>query len=160
MKTAILFPAILFLPILLHSQEKNNILTTEEFAAGWELLFDGETLKGWKAYNGDAPKTWNVDENSIHCDGTNGGDDIMTVETFGDFDLMFAWKYRKMGIAGSFTEYGKVSNGAKPIVLVQNTRYLMIRINSIKTPPVHFMMFMELPRIKKYILPCSGIREG
>jgi hypothetical protein len=46
MKTTILMSAILFLPILLHSQEKDNILTPEEFAAGWELLFDGETLKG------------------------------------------------------------------------------------------------------------------
>jgi hypothetical protein len=100
MKTTILMSAILFLPILLHSQEKDNILTPEEFAAGWELLFDGETLKGWKAYNGDAPETWNVDENSIHCDGKKGGDDIMTMEMFGDFDLKFEWKIQENGNSG------------------------------------------------------------
>ena len=29
---------------------KDNALTQEEKAAGWELLFDGNTLQGWRNY--------------------------------------------------------------------------------------------------------------
>ncbi len=82
------------------SQEKDNTLNPEEFAQGWELLFDGLTLNGWKAYNGDVPQTWSVDENSIFCNGAIEGDDIMTVEKFYDFDLKFDWKIPENGNSG------------------------------------------------------------
>ncbi len=100
MKKTILISITVFLAFSLQSQEKENILTPEEFANGWELLFDGETLNGWKAFNGDEPKTWKVDENAIYCDGSKGGDDIMTVEAFGDFDLKFEWKIQENGNSG------------------------------------------------------------
>jgi len=91
MKRLLILPVVLCIPLLVYSQKKDNTLNPEEFASGWELLFDGETLKGWKSYNGDTPQTWMVDDHSIHCDGTDDGDDIMTVEMFGDFDLKRIW---------------------------------------------------------------------
>lgn len=100
MKYEILIITILLISFPAQSQQKDNILTPEEFASGWELLFDGETLKGWKAYNGEEPKTWSVNENSIYCDGTKGGDDIMTVERYRDFDLKFHWKIEENGNSG------------------------------------------------------------
>jgi len=100
MKTTILFIFFFLFFIPVHSQESDNILTPEEFASGWQLLFDGASLKGWKAYNGDEPKSWSVNENSIYCDGVKGGDDIMTVESFGDFDLKFEWKIEAKGNSG------------------------------------------------------------
>lgn len=100
MKQAVLITVILFLSFAGQSQVKDNELTPDELALGWELLFDGETLNGWKAYNGDVPKTWSVSENSIYCDGSKGGDDIMTVEQFGDFDLKFTWKIEEKGNSG------------------------------------------------------------
>lgn len=81
------------------AQEMDNILTPEEFEQGWELLFDGKTLKGWKAYNGDSPSSWSVDDNAIHCDGRRG-DDLMTIEVFKDFDLKFHWKIGDQGNSG------------------------------------------------------------
>jgi len=100
MRTAIACTALLIFHISLLSQDKDNTLTSEEFAAGWELLFDGETLNGWKAYNGDEPQTWKVEENTIYCDGTQGGDDVMTVECYTDFDLKFDWKIVENGNSG------------------------------------------------------------
>jgi hypothetical protein len=82
------------------SQEPDNTLSPEEFANGWVLLFDGETLKGWKAYNGDAPESWMVKDQSIYCNGADGGDDLMTVQHFADFDLKFEWRIEEGGNSG------------------------------------------------------------
>jgi hypothetical protein len=40
-----------------------NTLTPEETAAGWQLLFDGKTLDGWRA--SDAPGTFSVKDGAI-----------------------------------------------------------------------------------------------
>lgn len=101
MKTIICISVFVFIFFPLYSQEKiDNELTPEEFSEGWVLLFNGENLNGWKAYNGDTPKSWNVNENSIYCDGTRGAGDIMTIEKFNDFDLKFDWKIEENGNSG------------------------------------------------------------
>ena len=47
-----------------------NSLTEEEKAEGWELLFDGSTLDGWKRFNHDTiGPLWSVKEGMIVCDG-------------------------------------------------------------------------------------------
>jgi len=114
MKTTIAFLVSLCIPLMAYSQKRDNTLTPAEFAAGWELLFDGETLKGWKAYNGDKPKTWTVDENAIHCDGSKGGDDIMTVKKFGDFDFKFEWKIEENGNSGVIYRVREGKQWSKP----------------------------------------------
>lgn len=86
--------------IILSAQQKDNVLTPEEFEQGWELLFDGKTLKEWKAYNGDTPKSWFVNDGAIYCDGTTGNDDLMTIEKFEDFDLKFHWRIKENGNSG------------------------------------------------------------
>ena len=99
MKLTNLFFLILF-TVSLSAQEKGNILTPEEFEQGWELLFDGKSLKGWKAYNGDVPRSWSVNDNALYCDGTKGGNDLMTVEVFEDFDFKFQWMIIDKGNSG------------------------------------------------------------
>ena len=36
---------------MVEPEETSNTLTTEEAAAGWELLFDGKSTDQWKGYN-------------------------------------------------------------------------------------------------------------
>lgn len=96
----VMIVAILFAGTLV-AQETDNTLTPEEFASGWALLFDGETLNGWKAYNGgEEPKSWSVEDKTLYCDGSKGGDDIMTVKSYTDFDLKFEWKIEEGGNSG------------------------------------------------------------
>lgn len=85
-----------------------NTLTAEEKAAGWELLFDGSTLNGWKRYNHDSiGPLWTVDNGTIKCDGSgltegtaeNGGS-LITIKQYENFDLTFEWKIAPGGNSG------------------------------------------------------------
>ncbi len=94
-------------PILLLSllQSTPNTLAPAERSAGWRLLFDGRTLAGWRGLGYDTVPTghWVVVDGTIKkiasgnvprvADGRplNGGD-LMTVDTFGDFELTWEWK--------------------------------------------------------------------
>lgn len=106
-KTSLLISAALLCTLSLSAQQanqktdvKDNTLTPEEFAEGWELMFDGSTLNGWKAYNGNAFKAWSINDNALHCEPAKGGEDIFSIDCFGDFDLKFDWKIEKSGNSG------------------------------------------------------------
>ena len=86
-----------------------NSLTAAERSAGWRLLFDGKTFNGWRGLGYDSVPTahWKIAGGAIEKiasgkvpkmpDGqpANGGD-LMTVDTFGDFELAFQWKVWRM----------------------------------------------------------------
>jgi hypothetical protein len=80
-------------------------LTETERRDGWRLLFDGVSLDGWRALGRDsiASAHWRVEDGAIRkvarADvpaGDNGrpvpGGDLMTIETFRDFELAFEWR--------------------------------------------------------------------
>ena len=73
-----------------------NTLTPAERAAGWHLLFDGRTLAGWRGLGYDTVPTahWVVVNGAIKkADGRPlVGGDLMTVDSFADFELSFEWK--------------------------------------------------------------------
>ena len=69
-----------------------NHLTAEQAREGWRLLFDGQTTTGWRAWSRDAfpDKGWEVKNGCLRH--TKGGGDIITVDTYKDFELAFEWK--------------------------------------------------------------------
>ena len=76
-----------------------NTLTAAEKAAGWRLLFDGSSTAGWRGYN--KPDTsglrWVVKDGAVCLPPADGADtrghrDIITADTFGDFDLTWQWQ--------------------------------------------------------------------
>ncbi len=82
-----------------------NELTKPEREAGWKLLFDGSTLKGWRGlgYDGIPTAHWKVENGAIKKipsgdvpkmpDGQPAkGGDLMSIEAFGDFELSWEWK--------------------------------------------------------------------
>lgn len=81
-----------------------NILTSAEKAEGWELLFDGTTLNGWRSFNENAlvGESWVVENGTIKA--TGAGDDahgyIVTDKVYGNFDLKWEWKISKGGNSG------------------------------------------------------------
>lgn len=81
-----------------------NTLSEQEREAGWMLLFDGESFDGWRGLGRtDIPEGhWQIEDGAIRkvasgdvptaADGQPlEGGDLMTEETFEDFELFFEW---------------------------------------------------------------------
>lgn len=71
-----------------------NTLTPAEKAGGWKLLFDGKETSGWRAYaHPDFPqKGWGIEDGCLKNEGGVRAGDLVTKETFTDFDLKFEWR--------------------------------------------------------------------
>ena len=82
-----------------------NSLTPAERTAGWRLLFDGRTLAGWRGLGYDTVPTahWVVVDGAIKKIASGNvprvadgrplvGGDLMTVDSFADFELSWEWK--------------------------------------------------------------------
>jgi hypothetical protein len=88
-----------------------NTLTAEEKGAGWKLLFDGKTTSGWRGYRMKTmPPAWKVVDGVLTKNGPT--EDIVTTQTFSDFELVFDWKLGPAGNSGVFyrgtEQYGRV----------------------------------------------------
>lgn len=70
-------------------------LATDEVKQGWILLFDGQSTKGWKRFNGDPfpSKGWIIANGTVSVDPTQGlTGDIVTENEYSDFELSLEFK--------------------------------------------------------------------
>lgn len=96
------------LTLMLLACAQENTLTEEEKKAGWKLLFDGTSTQGWRGYRKDAmPPGWKAVDGVLARvsggeggKGAGGGDDIVTVEEYDNFELSLEWKIAPGGNAG------------------------------------------------------------
>jgi len=91
--------------------EEPNTLTPEEKSAGWTLLFDGHSTAGWRGYKSTTgggrnpammPASWKLENGSLlsrPAQGESTGD-IVTVDQYGDFELLLEWKMTAGGNSG------------------------------------------------------------
>lgn len=78
-----------------------NTLTRAERAAGWRLLFDGKTTNGWRGYMRDSmPAGWQVVDGALTRVARAG--DIITTDTFKNFELSLEWKVAAGSNSGIF----------------------------------------------------------
>ena len=82
-------------------------LTSAERAAGWRLLFDGVSTTGWRGFKktGFPEAGWTVEHGRLRHAATGGSPtadsgDIITLDTFNDFDLRFEWIVAPGGNSG------------------------------------------------------------
>jgi len=73
-------------------------LTQAEKAAGWKLLFDGKTTKGWHTYLKESVEGWEVKDGELITKGGSG--DIVTDEVFENFELELEWRISEKGNSG------------------------------------------------------------
>lgn len=77
---------------------------------GYIVLFDGETLNGWRGYGKDGiGSRWCVEDGAIRFVGSGAGEaqtgeggDIIFTHTFKNFELQFEWKVAKGSNSGVF----------------------------------------------------------
>lgn len=84
-------------------KQAHNTLSLEEQQDGWTLLFDGETLDGWRDYNGTTlNEPWHVVDGSIQAkgEGDDGSGYIVTDNEYDNFELSWDWKLSKGGNSG------------------------------------------------------------
>lgn len=117
-----------FLACNTEQQPQPNALSASEEAAGWKLLFDGETFEGWRGVGRESiPEGhWIIEDASIRkvasgevptaADGQPlEGGDIMTVESYRDFELVLEWKVSPAGNSGiKYNVSEEMSTAAPP----------------------------------------------
>lgn len=97
-----LIAALAFLGTARAADPAPNSLTESERAAGWRLLFDGETSQGWRAYGkpGFPDKGWAIEDGCIRHLARGGGGDIITTNKFDDYEFAWEWKVNAGGNGG------------------------------------------------------------
>ncbi|MBS1703103.1 MAG: DUF1080 domain-containing protein [Armatimonadetes bacterium] len=78
---------------------KDNTITKEEKAAGWQLLWDGKTTKGWRGAKLDTfpAKGWVIKDGVLTVLASGGaeggaGGDIVTTQRYSQFELTVDFK--------------------------------------------------------------------
>ncbi len=106
MKKVILAAALTVLIGTSASAQQPNTLTAKEKKAGWKLLFDGKTTKGWHTFHKDAASpAWKVEDGALVLDqaakknGAPGGD-LVTNDEFENYELSIQWKISEGGNSG------------------------------------------------------------
>ena len=137
-KTINLFLTVLIMTAVLGScaaTEKHNTLSATERAEGWELLFDGETLNGWRDYNGtELTAPWFVEDGLITARG-EGADEhgyIVTEKIYENFELVWDWKIADQGNSGVL--YHVVENPKFAVPYVTGPEYQLIDDHNFPEP--------------------------
>jgi len=84
-----------------------NTLTDAEREAGWQRLFDGTSLTGWRGFRRDSvPRGWTVANGAMHFTGAASSQDgeppltLVTTDRYGDVELRLEWKLAAEGNSG------------------------------------------------------------
>lgn len=74
--------------------QEHNTLTKKERKAGWQLLWNGRDLSGWKSNspNGDMNKGWKAVDGELVIMARSGAGDIITDKRYHDFELSVDFK--------------------------------------------------------------------
>ena len=110
MRTPLVFVVAITLVAISCSQQAepplDNTLSDQERSQGWKLLFDGTSIKGWRAFNAATLPGWWIAEDgalkTLGKGGDIGGDIVYGEETFDNFELSLEWKLTKGGNSGIF----------------------------------------------------------
>jgi hypothetical protein len=116
-----------------------NTLTPAEKSAGWRLLFDGKTTSGWRGYKKPdmAGLRWKLENGALCLPSSDGSDtrgarDIISTDTFGDFDLSWQWQVKPGSNSG--LKYFVVESGDAAIgheyQLIDDARHADAKIST------------------------------
>ncbi|GIX03462.1 MAG: hypothetical protein KatS3mg113_0468 [Planctomycetaceae bacterium] len=127
--TEVEFRKLELMPLL--GDQEPNTLTDAERTAGWQLLFDGKSLTGWRGYRAETlPASWRVADGSLFSRREQGASwgDIITQEQYDDFELLVDWKMTRGGNSGvmyrASEEYDHVWQSGPEFQVLDNTSHM------------------------------------
>jgi len=99
---------VLLLFSFIGTANSQNTLSKQEKKDGWNLLFDGKTLKGWHNFKSDKiGEAWEVVDGAIHLTKTQNeglqvkrGGDIVTDREYENYEFSIEWKIAPCGNSG------------------------------------------------------------
>ncbi len=80
-----------------------NALSPEEKKAGWVLLFDGVSMNGWRDPAAQTPPgdSWAIEDGCLTTRlRPRIAEDLISAESYGDFELVFDWRIAERGNTG------------------------------------------------------------
>ncbi len=105
MKSRLALLVALVVSPLSHAAEMNT-LSADEAAAGWQLLFDGQSTEGWRNYQASTISPgWQVVDGTLARVGQAG--DLVTIAEYGNFELQLEWRVETGGNSGVFIRAGE-----------------------------------------------------
>ena len=117
-----------------------NELSASETAEGWQLLFDGKSTAGWRSFKKQTfpDKGWVVEDGVLKKLANVQGGDIITTNTFEQFDLRWEWKIP-----------AKANNGIKYFITEERGgpighEYQMIDDSIVKNPKQRTGSFYDI----------------
>lgn len=83
---------------------KINSLSENEKKDGWQLLFNGKDLDGWKTFDGNKVTGWKVIDGILNnsAGSTKERGDIVSQKKFRSFELSLEWKIAPQSNSGIF----------------------------------------------------------
>lgn len=84
-----------------HTMQTDNWLTDKEKNEGWQLLFNGNDMSGWRTYQ-NKPGSWRVTDGAFNCRKIDGDtySDLITEKQYENFELAIDWKMEPKANSG------------------------------------------------------------
>lgn len=127
----ILFPGLLFTGC----NENANKLTEQEVQEGWSLLFDGESMNGWRDFKGEGiTAPWQVEKGTLTSlgEGSDSTGYIVSQKQYENFIVTFDWKVEDGGNSGFL--YHVVERPQYKVPYVTGPEYQLIDDEGFKAP--------------------------
>ena len=145
------------------SQAKFNLLSDQEKAEGWELLFDGKDPNiRWRSIQGDRfpAAGWAIEnETLVLLPGRKGGD-IITREQFSDFELVLDYKLTdsantgiKYFVSELKNEQGKITLNGPEFQLIDDYKHETVIDNKSPETSTGALYLLYAPQGKKLNAP-------
>ncbi|MGQ0633825.1 MAG: PQQ-dependent sugar dehydrogenase [Planctomycetaceae bacterium] len=112
LSVASLFASLAVLHLAASVRAAENTLTDAEKRAGWTLLFDGQTMKGWRGFRRDSIGAgWQAVDGTLAL-VTPGAGDLESAEPYDSFELSLEYKISKGGDSGVFFHVSEQADAA------------------------------------------------
>lgn len=142
----------------------NNTLSEAEKAAGWKLLFDGETTSGWRNFKKETiGSSWKVTDGTLtldvvkkedgHWQAEDGGD-IITDSDYENFEFQIEWKIAPCGNSGIIYnvvesgEYDYVWNTGPEMQILDNSCHPDAKIKTHRAGDLYDMIECKYVAVK------------